>query len=250
VAQAQAQVDAPGRVSLWGILRESLHAWRRDLLYISLLAAVVEAPVVLAQLVYAHVEGELPGTDDGFSIDWDTVGVAFSAMLAHYFLAAVIETVEAAERHGHPRPTALDLIRRLPWLRLIVADVVLRAVTGVGFALLVVPGVLVGVYTVITLPLINLERGSVVDSIRRSVTLVRGHARTALGVWIIITVVPAVGGEALGEVGEAITHTHTGEYFGHLATEVVLLPLAALPVVMLAFDLVAARVGRSDRPPH
>src|SRR5690606_3786451 len=101
---------------------------------------------------------------------------------------------------------------------------------------------------VITLPLINMERRSVVESIRRSVTLVRGHVGLALVVWLIITLVPAVAGEVLGEVSEAVTHSTVGEYVGHLATEVLLLPLAALPVVMLAFDLVGARVGRSGRP--
>jgi hypothetical protein len=172
-------------------------------------------------------------------------------MLAHYFLAAVIEVVESAERHGHPRPNILDLVRGLPWGRLIAADVILRAASIVGYFVFVVPGVLIATYTLIALPLINMERRPVVPTIRRSIDLVRGHFVTAFLIWALVTGGTLGLEEIAAELTEALTHSHIGEYLGHLATEVLILPLAALPVVMLAFDLVACRHGEHDaRSPH
>jgi hypothetical protein len=243
-------VDTPRRVSIWSILRESVRAWRRDFLYISLLAACIEAPIILVELSIAHTRGELPGADEGFSIGWGSLAVALSGMFAHYFLAAVIEMVEGVERHGHKRPTVVQLIRRLPWGRLIIADLVIGAAIVAGLFLLVVPGVLIATFTLITLPLINMERQPVVASIRRSVDLVRGHFRTSLAVWVVALVSTTTIEELVGELFEHFTHSQSGEYVAHLATEVIILPMGALPIVMLAFDLVADRVGRDAQPSH
>jgi hypothetical protein len=244
------QVRAPGRVRLWRILVESAWAWRRDFWYISLLAAIVEAPIVLVEVGIAIVRGEFPRADEGLTISLASAAVALSSMFAHYFLAAVMEVVESAERRGHRRPRVVDLVRELPWRRLIVADLILRLATVGGLVLLIVPGVAIATFTIITLPLLNMERQPILPTIRRSADLVRDHVPTALGVLFFVTVVDLVLGEAMGELFERATDSHVGEYLGHLATEVIMLPMAALPIVMLAFDLVDDRVERTGRRPN
>jgi hypothetical protein len=244
------QVHAPGRVRVWKVLRESLSAWRRDFWFISLLAIIVEAPVILLELIIAGITGELPSSDEGFNVSLLSVAVALSGMLAHYFLAAVIEVVESAERNGHSRPGIIELARQLPWVRLIVADVVLRLATLGGFALLFVPGVIIATFTIIVLPLLNMERQPIIPTIRRSADLVRDHVPTAMGVLFIVTVVDLLFEELIGELFEWLTHSHLGEFVAHLATEIIVLPMAALPVVMLAFDLVGDRVERTGHTSH
>jgi hypothetical protein len=244
------QIRAPGRVGLRRVVREGIAAWRRDFRYISLLALIVETPVVLIQLAAALITNELPNTDEGFSVSLLSVAFALSSMLAHYFLAAVIEVIEGAERRGRPPPGLIDLARELPWKRLIVADTLLRVATLVGFTLLIVPGVIIATFTIIVLPLLNMERQPVIPTIRRSVDLVRDHVPTALGVLFVVTVVGLFVQELMGELFQWLTDSHLVEFIAHLVTEVIVLPMAALPVVMLAFDLVDDRAGRTRQTSH
>jgi hypothetical protein len=66
----------------------------------------------------------------------------------------------------------------------------------------------------------------------------------------VVTVVDLLTEELMGELFGWLTHSHLGEFIAHLVTEIVVLPLAALPVVMLAFDLVDERVERTGHTSH
>ena len=45
--------------------------------------------------------------------------------LSHHFFAGLLERVVSAERHGHRHPTLGEVVRNLPWHRLVVADLIL-----------------------------------------------------------------------------------------------------------------------------
>jgi hypothetical protein len=88
------------------------------------------------------------------------------------------------------------------------------------------------------LPIVNLERRSVVASFRRSYQLVRGHSWRVFTVALGSFAVPAL---AAGAVA-AFTRHHTDGVvlvaLGHATPAVVLMPIAALPIVIVTFDLV------------
>src|SRR4051794_5746150 len=76
------------------VVRSSALAWRRDALFLTALAALLEAPVVVAELAIAHGTGALPGTEVGAAVSVPTATVFFVASLVHHFLSGVIETIE------------------------------------------------------------------------------------------------------------------------------------------------------------
>ncbi len=233
---------AGGRLALGRIGRETVSVWRGDVVSLTLLAALIEVPLVLAE-VLLHIdpswrrviEGERRATGAGF--------VVLYGALSHHLLAGMLEGVVAAVRRGQPRPALGAVLRGLPWGRLLVADVALTAMAFVGFAAFVVPGLVVLTWFSIVGPVINLERRGVVASFRRCHHLVAQHPWAVAFVAVTTFVVPEV------IVGAVATLAHTGNVVAdaviHAVPATVLLPLAALPLVILTFDLVALDADRT-----
>jgi hypothetical protein len=67
----------------------------------------------------------------------------------------------------------------------------------VGCSLLVLPGVVVALFSGFTLHVIAYDRASAFDSIKRSIQLVRQHFLPTLALFVIVSVVQAIGGSAL-----------------------------------------------------
>jgi hypothetical protein len=239
-------------LSTRAVLRASLVAWKRDFGLLTILCAILEAPVVLAELGVAHATGgNLPGTDEGFTLSFSAAVVFLSSSLVHHFLAGVMESIERSHREEHDLPTLQELARQLPWHRLILADLLIAGAITVGLFLFIVPGVLIGAVTAITLPLLNMERQPIRPTLRRSFRLTQHSLWRVVVLWLLTTVILHGAQEAVGELGEYLTKSTSGEFVAHLASQVLFLPMMALPMVMLAFDLVAIDAHlKGSGPPH
>jgi Na+/melibiose symporter-like transporter len=224
--------------SIRAVVRASLAAWRRDFRFLTLLVLILQTPIVLAELVVSRITHTLPGTDRGFTLSISAGFLAFTSTLVHHFLAGLIERIEGSHRHGRPHPTLNELARTLPWHRLIIADVVITLAIGLGLALFVVPGILVGSLTILTLPLLNMEGQPVWPTVRRSAHLARHSLARVIVLWFVTAVLLHGAQEALGELGERLADSVTGEFVAHILAEVIFAPILALPVVMMTFDLV------------
>jgi hypothetical protein len=230
-------VDLPAGLSLVRILRDTGRIWWRDLWPLTVLAAILELPIVLVDLA-AEVTPTLGDLRDGSAVlTAGSLLVLVYGALSHHFLAGLLERVVASDRHGHQRATLGEVLRDLPWLRLVVADRVLTGIVVAGLALFLLPGLVLLTWFAVVPPIINLERRPVVESFVRSHRLVRGHSwrvgLLALGAFALPQVVVAGVADALHSGNAAL------DALAHAVPAVVLLPLAALPIVLLAFDLVA-----------
>jgi hypothetical protein len=226
-------------LSIRAVLRASLSAWKRDFGFLTILAVILEAPIVLAEVVAAHGTGNYVGTDEGFTLSLSAAALFLSSSLVHHFLAGVMESIERSHREEHHLPTLRELAKQLPWGRLIIADLLIAGAILVGLILFIVPGVLIGALTAITLPLLNMERQPVWPTFRRSIRLTQHSLWRVVVLWVLTTVVLQGAQELVGEVAEHFTKSTTGEFVAHLGAQVVFLPMVALPMVMLAFELVA-----------
>lgn len=154
------------------------------------------------------------------------------AMYAGFAAAAVIEW-----RAGLPVPGAITLARSLPIRRLIAVDLLLGFGTAIGIAMLVVPGLVFLAYFSIAPVLIKVEHRTVADSLRRSVTLVRGRF------WRVFAVI--VGFIVFTEVAvQALTAPFHGlgiEFLADLGAEGLLEPFEGLVVVLVALALLDLR---------
>jgi hypothetical protein len=226
-------------LSVRAVLRASLSAWKRDFGFLTILAVILEAPIVLAEVAAAHGNGNYVGTDEGFTISLSAGALFLTSSLVHHFLAGVMESIERSHREEHHLPTLRELAKQLPWLRLIIADLLIAGAITVGLILFIVPGILIGALTAITLPLLNMERQPIGPTLRRSFRLTQHSLWRVVVLWLLTTVVLQGAQEVVGEVAEHFTKSTTGEFVAHLAAQVVFLPMVALPMVMLAFELVA-----------
>lgn len=231
----------PGRFSVRLVLRRSLDIFGRDWHRLLVLAAAIEVPLVAAE-VLLHVTPSIRGVTEDESLAGLVALLTLYGSLSHHFLAGLLERVVGAHRQGAPRPTLRAVVRHLPWTRLIVADLVLTAMILAGLALLVVPGLVIATWFALALPIINLEDRGVLASFGRSRALVRGHfwrvAIIATGAFVVPEAV----------VGAVAVAAHTGnaaiDLVLHAIPATVVLPLAALPIVIAAFDLVDLDAAR------
>jgi hypothetical protein len=91
------------------------------------------------------------------------------------FFAGLLDRIVGEEERGHPRRSLGQVLRTLPYWRLIGADVLLSLGAVVALLLLLVPGLIFYTYFSLVGPAVVMEERGVFDGFRRSVRLVRGH---------------------------------------------------------------------------
>jgi hypothetical protein len=163
------------------------------------------------------------------------------ALLGDVFYAGVVAAVVVDEREAARRPLR-EVLRHLPVLRLLGADLVLGFLVVAGLLLLVVPGLVILSWCALVAPVIEVERTGVRAAFRRSRALVRGHFWLVF--WIVIPVVllsefisEFIQAGAISTLGE----NFAGEWAGGVISNVFTAPLFALAVVVLYFELRASR---------
>jgi hypothetical protein len=91
------------------------------------------------------------------------------------FFAGLLDRIVGEEERGHPRRSLREVLRTLPYWRLIGADVLLSLGAVVALLLLVVPGLIFYTFFSLVGPAVVMEDRGVFDGFRRSMRLVRGH---------------------------------------------------------------------------
>jgi hypothetical protein len=91
------------------------------------------------------------------------------------FYAGLLDKVVGEFELGEEPEPILHVLRTLPYGSLIVADVLITALTALGLILLVIPGLVVFTLFAVTGPVINIEHVGALRGMRRSAQLVRGH---------------------------------------------------------------------------
>jgi hypothetical protein len=177
--------------------------------------------------------------DDGWGF---TVGklvlalvvVAFSAA-GTVFYPGLLDRIVGVERGHNERQSIGTVLRTLPYGRLILAEIMLFAVTAIGLALLFVPGIIAFTFFGLVGPCITIEDRSAIGAFRRSARLVRPHF------WLVLLLVTVPIG--LEHVVEDVVH-HWVEHeaflvrFGsHALIGIVIGSIVGLIEVHLAFRL-------------
>ena len=101
--------------------------------------------------------------------------VAGVAVLGTEFFAGLTDRIAGQEERGRPRQPLGQILRTLPYGRLIVADVVLAGGTFLLSFALLVPGMIFFTFHALVGPALVMEDRKVRSAFRRSRQLVRGH---------------------------------------------------------------------------
>lgn len=91
------------------------------------------------------------------------------------FFAGLLDRVVGEEERGHPRQRLGQVLRTLPYWRLIGADVLLALGAVVAVLILIFPGLIFYTFFSLVGPAVVMEDRGVFDAFRRSARLVRGH---------------------------------------------------------------------------
>ena len=103
------------------------------------------------------------------------LGTSSVSLLGVVFLSGFLGRLVAEAEHGRPRASVREVLRSLPWSRLIRADFLVILLVVLGLVALVIPGlILLNLFAVVG-PVIEIEHRAVSAALRRSAHLVRRH---------------------------------------------------------------------------
>jgi len=205
----------------------------------NILAVCLELPLLLADLALHVGSGITLSTDKSLAINAFSVPVALYGILSHHFLSGLLERLVGAEGHGQANPTLREIIHELPWRRLVAADLLVTLLVVLGYLAFIIPGMLIATWMTPLLVIVNLERQSIWESMKRSYQLVRGHFWRVFVLGFLAVALFAIVVDLVVAIAEGIGHSFAVQALSHAVPSTLLMPIAALPIVVLTFDLVA-----------
>jgi hypothetical protein len=234
------------------IVGEALRTLRARFWWVLSISAVVTVLASLAAWSSERFSDEFAFVDSNWLRLALVLAALFStgsATIGSTLLTGVLDVTVGEHQHGRRRFTLRELTAHLPWITLIVADVLVALLRVGGFVLLVVPGFIVITLTAVVGPVIMLERHGAWRSIRRSVTLVRPYFWLTFGVVTVPLVLEALFAEAIDSlpfIHDTVTHLAT-----IVLLEVPVSTFVALVEITLAYELIERdRPGTIARADH
>jgi hypothetical protein len=150
------------------ILAAAARAFRRSLWRIVGVAVVVSLATALVEIAVTNLV-------DHSHLPLAAVGELTSSavsVLGAVFLSGFLSRVVSESEHGGEECTLGQVIRTLPWRRLITADLLVAALVVAGLIALVIPGLAIMTLLAVVGPVIEIEDRDVRAAVRRSVHLV------------------------------------------------------------------------------
>lgn len=168
-------------------------------------------------------------------IDFALIGPLISALYVH-----AVRQIAAGERPRIPEITVRGL-RVLPTVA--AAEIIATLGIGLGFVLLIVPGVILALRWAVVAQAAALESENWIDALRRSAQLVSGNYIHVLGL-VLATGLVAV---LLRDIGYAVTGNHATvvAVAVGIVVETLARSILALCSAVLFFDLVARKGART-----
>lgn len=232
--------DSSVRLTFRLLVRETLAVYRARFARIAVPAVCVLVPISLIETVTEHLQHRFAHhTDVGVRIlvAIEAFAAAAAGTIGLVFFAGLLDRLIGAYLEGREDPSVGEVLRGLPYGRLVGADLLYIALTFVGLALLVLPGLAVMTFFGIVGPLVTSEGLGVFRAFRESARLVRPKVFL---VFFAVTVPVAF--ETLIDDGIRVAVWDRGFLVGLIVNAglaVVVLATVALLEVVLAHGLIS-----------
>lgn len=222
------------RLRLGPIGRDILATYRRHWRLLVPLAALVLLPQGLADAFLDGLE------IDRVSSAGDVAKLAVIPLLAAVNLAGeatyagIVTAAVVHWRRGERLPGVRPTLREIPVARLIALDLVLAISTGIGVALLVIPGLVIYSYLAVSPALIELRKLRLGEALAASARLVHGSVLRVLALVFAVFILT----DAATTILESPLHGVAGELAFSLAVDALIEPFQGLATVLLAIALI------------
>jgi hypothetical protein len=191
-------------------------------------AAIIFVPIAIVNgAVYAS------GINLGLLVLTAVLGFAGSAWLAGMVVEAVRD-IQDGRRDFDVGGLFRSVAPVFP--ALLAAGVLAGLGIGVGFILLIVPGLFLMTIWALVSPVVVIERPGVIPAFGRSRELVRGHGWQVLGVVVIVAISIAILRSILNGIAGS-SDSLVAYAIADLVTNVALAPVAALAAAVMYFEL-------------
>ena len=185
-------------VGIGAVLAAAARAGRRYWWRILSVAVVVSVVTTLVEIV---VRDFIDRTDLPVVLVADVSASAVS-LLGAVFLSGFLCRLVGREEDGREAVSVREVVRTLPWGRLVGADLLVALLAAIGLLVLVVPGLVVINLFALVGPVIETENRKVTAALRRSAQLTRRHFWT---VALLVTLPVAVAGEIESATPEPVS---------------------------------------------
>jgi predicted secreted protein len=162
--QKRPRVRLPVRELLASVTRTA----RRDPWRILAAAITASLLTVLADIALTNL---IDHTDVSLTLAGELISTGLE-VLGSVFLSGFLCRIVGSAEHGLPRASIGQVVRTLPWVSLILADLLVVVLVVLGLILLVIPGLIVITLLTIIGPVIEIEHKKVRAAVRRSARLV------------------------------------------------------------------------------
>ncbi len=219
-----------GRISVGGVVNEAFAIYGQNV-------AALLGSAVAVFVVIGLVSGLLQSA--GGVILGILAGIIRLVGYAIYtgFVVRLVEDV----RDGRRDRTVGDLFSSASpaILGLIVFGILFGIAVGIGFVLLIVPGLILATFWAVGAPAIVVERTGALEAFGRSWRLVRGDAWPVFGTLVVVFVIVVLVGFVLGAIATPIGNGAT--VVAAIVSTVITAPVFALTASVMYFDLGGAR---------
>src|SRR5437867_9432984 len=234
--------------TLGEILSEAFRIYRENAAKLMVIVAVVVVPLSFIGALLAHFVGEPTLHRVGGTIEYSrSFGVTILALLIAAAIGVIIWAIlQAAILRGAAQATIgdpVDVEASYRWGLSRFGSVLLVAllvgiVVGVGFILLIIPGLIFLVFLSVSEPALIVENRRGTEALKRSWNLVRGHFWHALVVILIAAILTGIVQGILAAIGG---HNWFVRWIFSAIAQILTSPFSALVTVLLYLDLRARK---------
>ena len=174
-----------------------------------------------------------------------TLGLAVTVVAATLYQGIVVSLVKDVQ-DGRRDSSVQDLVDQA-WpvvLPLIGVGILAGIAIGIGFLLLIVPGLILLTIWAVVAPVVVVEHSGVIDAFGRSRAVVKGNGWAVFGVIVVVYLITTIAALILGGIGAAISDSFGMRLLFSLIASTLTAPIGALAASTIYFNL----VPRGDTP--
>jgi hypothetical protein len=172
VTDAPSAAAAENRLTIRRIVHDVGQSYRHRFSRVVIAAAIVFG---LAATIGVAIERGLDVAEENPIVFLFALAGSTMSQIGITFYAGLLDKVVGEFELGEEPEPVGRVLRTLPYVRLIVADLLITIAAVVGAAFFVIPGVIAFTLFSLAGPIVNIEQRGPVDAMRRSAQLVRPH---------------------------------------------------------------------------